>query len=76
MYKEEQEIVDFIQAFVSSPEKVTVAISNAAVLASADRGSAARLLEVCWLGRAASARPPAQHCTPSALVPLAVCPQL
>ncbi|XP_074876964.1 maestro heat-like repeat-containing protein family member 7 [Buteo buteo] len=44
-YEEEQEIVDFIQAFVSSPEKVTVAISNTAVLASADRGSAAGLLE-------------------------------
>ncbi|KAM9591512.1 uncharacterized protein ACIBXB_006317 [Morphnus guianensis] len=76
MYEEEQEIVDVIQAFVSSPEKVTTAISNTAVLESADRGSAARLLEVCWLGRAASPRPPTQHCTPSAPVPLAVCPQL
>ncbi|XP_069630941.1 uncharacterized protein [Haliaeetus albicilla] len=76
MYEEEQEIVDVIQAFVSSPEKVTMAILNTAVLESADRGSAAGLLEVCWLGRAASPRPPTQHCTPSAPVPLAVCPQL
>ena len=33
--------MDFIRAFVSSPEKVTAAISKAAVPASADRGSAA-----------------------------------
>ena len=74
VYQEEPEAADFIQAFVSSPEKVTAAISNAAVPASAERGSAAGLPEVCWLGRAASPSPPTWPRTPSALVPLAVCP--
>ena len=41
VYEEKQATADFIRAFVSSPEKVTAAISKAAVPASADRGSAA-----------------------------------
>jgi len=73
IYEEEEKNVGLIQAFVSSPEKVTVAIWDTAVPASADRGSAAGLLAVCCVGRAASPRPPTRFCTPSAPVPLAVC---
>lgn len=41
VYEEDQEAVDFIQAFVNSPGKVTAALSKAAVPAPAGRGSAA-----------------------------------
>ncbi len=74
VYTVQQETVDFIHAFVTSPQQVTVPISPAALPASADRGSAAGLLELCWLGRAASPSSPTRHCAPGAPVPLAACP--
>ena len=71
VYEAEQETVDFIQAFFKSSEKVTVAISIAAVPVSPDgtHWLCCLLLGALLAGQSCS---PAWLCTPSTLVPLAM----
>lgn len=63
MSREEEEVVDSIQILASNLSQVTVASWMMTVPASAGRGSAAGLLEVSWLDRAAASR----WCCPSQL---------